>query len=105
MCNEDTFAPGGVLYGYVGDDQFIFSDWRAVWTAVTTEGHELAKRADWILDFRRHIKPTVLTRIRISIDASPPVVETVFPRWFGWVGAPVLGLIFWFCISTFFFGG
>jgi hypothetical protein len=104
VSNKNTFAPGGALYGYVGDDQYIFPSWRAVWTAVTTEGHELAKQASWILSARRYIKPTALTKIRISLDASPPIVETVFPRWLGWIGTVAFGFVFWvFAIA--FIGG
>jgi hypothetical protein len=45
-----------------------------------------------------------LTKIRISLDVSPPIVETVFPRWFGWTGIVAFGFIFW-CFVVTFIGG
>jgi len=95
MKDQNPFAPGGPFYGQNGLGDYEFVSWREVFVAVGTVGHTLAQWDSWILSRRPGIKSGPLKRIRVSLDANPPIVEVVYPRWAGWGGALVLSAIFW----------
>jgi hypothetical protein len=96
MKNErNIYLPGGEFFGYVGDGEFMFRSWKDVWKAVTTINHPLAEYAGRVMSVRRFIHPHAFQRIRVSFDTTPPVVETVYPRWLGWGIIIMFGLVFW----------
>ena len=93
---HDMFARGGICFGLNQSGDFVFRSWHDVWCAVQTTGNPLQRWSKEILA-RRKFAPQLsnLERIRISLDANPPVVEVIYAQTVGWVGSAIVGLALW----------
>jgi len=81
---DPSYLPEGEFYGINQLSDFEFSSWKQITQAVNTQGHPLERWSQWILSHRNKLKVfnPRFSSLRISIDASPPIVEIVIKKEF-----------------------
>ena len=99
------FQRYGPFFGVTHFGDFEFTSWDDVWCAINTHGHPLSKYARYIQSRRKgNDNPSLLERIRVSLDSTPPIVEKVYDRSLCWLIVMICAVVFWSFIISILFG-
>ena len=100
MSQKNPFGRGEILFGLDGAD-YLFSSWGDVWVALNTPGHFLQRHAEQILAYRQIVQNIgKAEQLRVSFDASPPIVEVVYRPNVARMGSTLVSLALWALILS-----